>query len=286
MKPVIRSVELPNEVRLSYIEQGDPSGIPVLLLHGITDSCRSFEGLLAHLPPSLHAFALSHRGHGDSSRPAAGYRPQDFAADLAAFVDTLELGPAIIAGHSMSSIIAQRFAIDHSESILGLVLMGSFARFHSDPALLEFREAVAGLTDPIDPAFAREFQLSTLARPVPPGFLDMVVQESLKVPARVWQDALEGLIQADLTGERRRIQAPTLIAWGDQDAFCPRDHQDELLAGIARSELQVYPGAGHAFHWEEPPRFAADLATFAETVAGEGNGSRLFGGDSAVLLLR
>src|SRR3712207_1254388 len=99
-KQEIKTVELPNRVRLEYAEQGDPSGVPVVLLHGITDSWRSFERVLPHLPPSIHAFALSQRGHGDSDRPASGYRPRDFAADLGAFVDALGLGPVVVAGHS------------------------------------------------------------------------------------------------------------------------------------------------------------------------------------------
>jgi alpha-beta hydrolase superfamily lysophospholipase len=57
------------------------AGVPVILLHGITDSWRSFEPVLPHLPASIRAFALSQRGHGDSERPAAGYHPRDFAAD-------------------------------------------------------------------------------------------------------------------------------------------------------------------------------------------------------------
>ena len=66
MRPGIHSTTLPNQVTLPYVEQGDPAGDAVLLLHGITDSWRSFEGLLPHLPTSLHAFALSQRGHGDA----------------------------------------------------------------------------------------------------------------------------------------------------------------------------------------------------------------------------
>src|SRR3712207_5613101 len=55
--PVTRSVELPNGTRLPYAERGDPAGVPLLLLHGYTDSWRSFAPVLAHLPPSVRAIA-------------------------------------------------------------------------------------------------------------------------------------------------------------------------------------------------------------------------------------
>jgi non-heme chloroperoxidase len=64
--PMIKSVELPNRIQLQYVEQGDPARIPLLLLHGVTDSRHSFELVLPHLPESIHAFALTQRGHGDA----------------------------------------------------------------------------------------------------------------------------------------------------------------------------------------------------------------------------
>jgi non-heme chloroperoxidase len=268
MPPILQTVTLPNQVKLPYVEQGDPSGVPVLLLHGVTDSWRSFERVLPHLPQSIHTFAPTQRGHGDADRPAAGYRFHDFAADLVALMDTLQLETAVIAGHSMGSSVAQRFAIDHPERTLGLVLMGSFAVLRGNPSVVEFWDStISTLTDPIDPALVREFQQSTLAQPVPQRFFETAVQESLKVPARVWRAAFEGFLETDFSGEFSKIKAPTLIVWGDQDTFCPRSDQDMLVARIPGAQLLVYPGAGHALHWEEPEHFAADLVAFTENLA-------------------
>ena len=127
---------------------------------------------------------------------------------------------------------------------------------------------VSGLTDPVDPGFVREFQEGTVARPVPPAFLDTVVRESLKVPARVWQAVFEGFLGADFSARLGEIEVATLIVWGDRDAICPRSEQEALATAIPGARLVVYPGAGHAPHWEEPERFAADLAAFAERVVG------------------
>jgi len=266
MMPTLKSIALPTHVTLPYVEQGDPAGVPVILLHGVTDSWRSFERVLPYLPPSLRVFALSQRGHGDADRPLTGYSFHDFAADVAAFVDTLDLGPVIVVGHSMGSGVAQRFALSYPDHLLGLVLVGSFATLHTNPAVREFWDsAVSRLVDPIDPRFVREFQQSTLAQPVPAEFFETVVQESLKVPARVWKSTFATFLQEEWSAELRKITAPTLIVWGDQDAFCPRSDQDLLVAAIADSRLLVYPGAGHDPHWEEPARFAADLAAFSQS---------------------
>ena len=245
----------------------------MVLLHGVTDSWRSFELVLPRLPESVHAFAVSQRGHGDSDRPASGYRPGDLAADLEAFVDDLDLDPAIIVGHSMGSYAAQRFAMDHPERVLGLVLEGSFTNWRDNAAVAGFwEEALSTLEDPIDPEFMREFQESPL---VPRAFLETVVREGLKVPARVWREAWKALLEADHSGELGKIEAPTLMVWGDQDEIIPRSEQDALAAAIAGSRLVIYPGIEHSPHWEAPERFAQDLVSFIEDVAGRAKGEPL-----------
>jgi non-heme chloroperoxidase len=265
MAPILRSVELPNRVKLPYVEQGDASGVSLLLLHAIADSWHAFEPVLAHLPNSIHAFALTQRGHGDASRPKAGYRVHDFATDLAAFMDAIQLDAAVIAGGSSGGFVARRFAIDHPKRTLGLVLMGSPARLRDKPGLQELWDStVSKLTDPIDPGFVREFAASTLAQPVPQAFFETIVQENLRVPAFVWRATFEGLMADDSFGELHKIKAPTLLMWGDQDAILPLSDQEALAAAIPGSRLVVYPGAGHAFYWEEPDRIASDLVAFIE----------------------
>jgi non-heme chloroperoxidase len=270
---VIRSVELPNGVMLPYVEQGDPSGVPVLLLHGFVDSWRSFELLLPHLPPSIRAIALTQRGHGDASRPATGYHSHDLAADLAAFMDALRIESGVIAGASSGGIVAQRFAIDHPERTRGLVLIGSPITLRGKPGPLALWESILSkLEDPVDPGFVREFQESTLAQSVPQAFLQSMIQESLKVPARVWRAATEALIEDDHTGELNKIVAPTLILWGDSDVLT-RGDQETLATAIVGSRLVVYPGGGHTLYWEQPDRVASDLVAFVEGLAIHPGGS-------------
>jgi pimeloyl-ACP methyl ester carboxylesterase len=90
----------------------------------------------------------------------------------------------------------------------------------------------------------------------------MVLSDTMKVPAHVWKSGFAEVIQADHTAELPRIAAPTLLIWGDRDSIVGRSRQDELMAGITGAERIVYRGVGHSPHWEEPARFAADLADF------------------------
>lgn len=257
------SAMLPGGVRLEYAIQGRGPRTPVIFLHGVTDSWRSWAGVFANLPLDMPVYAPSQRGHGDSSRPAGGYRYRDMARDIAAFMDVLRLPTAIIVGHSMGAMVAQRFAIDYPERTERLVLMGGWAALHRDGAIREFVETeISKLTNPVDAGFVREFQMSTLAREVPAEVIDGAVNESLKVPARVWRDLFDGFLTEDHSSELARIAAPVLLAWGDRDRYSNRQEQDALAAAIPDTQLTVYEGGGHAFHWEAPGAFAADLEAF------------------------
>lgn len=267
MGPIVKTAKLPTRVKLPYTEQGDSSGVHLILLHGYADSWHSFELVLPHLPDSIHAFAVTQRGHGDASRPISGYRIYDFTADLLAFMDILHLNTAVIAGGSSGGFTARRFAIDYPERILGLVLIGSPLKMRDKPTVLQmWNSTISKLTDPIDPGFVREFIKSTFIQPVPESFLETLVQESLKIPARVWKAALEGLLEDDSVEELDKIKAPTLIVWGDYDTIIPLSDQETFVVKIAGSKLVVYPGVGHTPYCEEPALFAADLTAFIKTL--------------------
>jgi non-heme chloroperoxidase len=235
-------------------------GEPLVLLHGYSDSWRSYLPLMRELPSSMRLVALSQRGHGDSSKPTAAYGTEVMARDLARVMDHLGIARAVVVGHSMGSLVAQRFAQDHADRVSRLVLIGAFASLKGNPgAEALWRDAISTMTDPVPPAFARDFQSSCLARPVPEEFLSEVVAESLKLPAHVWRNALEAVMNEDRSHLLGRIVAPTTIIWGDRDAFCGKAEQERLARSIPGARLLVYEGTGHAPHWEEPARAAADL---------------------------
>lgn len=250
-------------VELDVIQSGDLAGIPLLLLHGLSDSAPSMRPLMDRLAPGIRAIAITQRGHGDSSKPAGPYTTSVMVADAVAALDRLGVRRAVVFGHSMGSVVAQRFAIAHPGRTAGLILEGAFPGPYDNPAVDAFYEAeIADLSDPIDPAFARGFQESTLARPVSPAFLDLVSAESCKLPSHAWKQILTGMMADDVVAELPRIRASTLLLWGDQDGFVTRADQDRLLAGIMGSALTVFPGTGHDPHWEEPDRVAELISIF------------------------
>lgn len=260
----LKSIQLPNGIHLEYAEKGSSSAIPVIFLHGFTDSWHSFEHVLPLLPQSIHAFALSQRGHGNSERPEKEYTPGHFASDIAVFMERLKIESAIIVGHSMSGTIAQRFALDYPHKTKALVLISAFVSYTANPAIGELLKVVSTIKDPVDSTFVYEFQKSTLFLPIGESAMKTYVEESMKLPSRVWKDVAEQVLTVDYSQAVKQITSPTLILWGDKDTFCPEADQYILKNEIKRSTLLIYKGVGHAIHWEKPNRFTNDLIRFIE----------------------
>jgi len=246
-----------------YCAEAGGGGEAVLYLHGYSDCWLSAAPFLPHLPREWRVLAPDQRGHGSSERPEGGYEIASLAADAAALLEDAGVARATVVGHSLGSFVAQRLALDHPARVARLVLVGAGPRA-AGPGVDEVAEAVRGFGDEVPRDFVEAFQAGTAARPLPPAFLEAIVAESCRMPARVWRALMPGILAFDTRPELTKIAVPTWIVWGDADAFFGREHQEALLAGISGSTLSLYEGSGHCPHWEEPERFARELAAFVK----------------------
>jgi non-heme chloroperoxidase len=263
----MRRVTLASGLTLECADQGDLSGPAVVLLPGPTDSWRSYQPVLARLPYDVRVVSASQRGHGASDKPETGYGVEDFTADVVPLLDAFGIEQAVLAGHSGSCLVARRVALDYPDRVAGLILEASPTTLHDDSVLLAFVESVISqLIDPISRDFALSFVGATSSDDLPPDLLDVLVDDVLKVPAHVWKEMFAGLLRYDDLTELPRIEAPTLLVWGDRDTLVSREMQDYLVGALPEADLFVYPGAGHTPRWEEPVRFSDDLVTFARRV--------------------
>ena len=263
-------LRLPDGRAFELVEQGRRGGRPVLLLHGITDTWRSFEPVLPWLPPDWHVVSMTQRGHGGSAA-AASYRTRDFAADAAALAATLGLPPVLVVGHSMGAVNALRMAIDHPAAVRGVVAAGGFASFSDNAGLVDFIHGqVLTLGEQVPRELAESFQRDTVAGPLPPGLLESMVDECLRTPAATWRGAFAALLEDDFSAELHRIEVPVLLPWGDADAFSSESDQQRLQRKLPRAARAVYAGVGHALHWEQPRRFRGRLDTLRAVAGGAG----------------
>jgi pimeloyl-ACP methyl ester carboxylesterase len=206
-------------VRLAYVRHGDPSGVPVLLLHPWSESLGCFDRLVPLLPATVHALAMDQRGHGDADKPAGGYALTDFAADVEAFMDAMVLRSAVLLGSWSGGYLAQQVAIGIPDRVTGLVLVGAPRSLRGRPS---FADEVERLTDPVDRAWV-ERSLAWFPRfhDIPDWYIQDRVDDGVRVPAHAWRQALAGLTTAWPPTQTGTIAAPTLIIWEPGTSYCP-----------------------------------------------------------------
>jgi non-heme chloroperoxidase len=262
------SADLGSGVKLHYAEAGDGQDRVLVLLHGYTDSWRSFRLVLPLLARTGRVLALDLRGHGDSSAPAGDYSTTRLARDVVEFMDRLGLGKAVLVGHSMGSFIARWVALDSPHRVDRLVLIGSAAT--ADNVVVRgLREEVGRFDDWIPEEFVEGFQASCVHRPdlLPEWFFRSCVAGSRRTPLHVWRAALDGLLAEDQAERLGAIAHPSLIIGGRRDAVFAVAEQQDLARAMGRARLRLYRHVGHSPHWEEPGRFAEDVEDFLDQPA-------------------
>jgi pimeloyl-ACP methyl ester carboxylesterase len=256
-------VRLPTGPQLHYAQQGAVDAEAIVFLHGWPDSWFSFSRVLSLLPLHVHSLAIDQRGFGDSDRPEYGYRIPDLAGDVLAFLDALKIDRATIVGHSFGSFVARHLATAQPARVTRLVLIGT--GFTTSSAVVsDLPVTLRDLTDPVPVEFARDFQTGTVYHPVPADFFERIITESMKLPARLWRELIDRLLEYDDAQQLSGIVPPTLLIWGDHDALFSRAHQDRFIAACPRARLTVYEETGHCPNWERPERVAGDILSFLE----------------------
>lgn len=252
-------------VRIHYREQGQPDGLPLLLVHGSFGSSRWWEPLLAILPEEIHAVALDLRGCGQSEKPDAGYTIEEQAEDLWAFVTAIGFDDFDLVGHASGAAVAIEFTLNHSSAVNTLSLVdpapieGVFtpleaimvlAQMRTDEALL--RQALASLM-PTYPVTAPE-----QAR-----FFDQLVTDAQQMAPAAFTAIAESLNHWNRFSEAKALTLPTLLIWGDQDHLVTRDALTRSLIAIpGANNLEVLRDVGHSPMIEAPLGLAERLIDF------------------------
>lgn len=258
--PDVLRARLSGGVHLPYVVQGDTSGTPVLLVHAVGESWRSWSRVLPLLPAGIRAYAVTMRGHAGADAPPDGYGVADGARDLVAFLDAVGVDRAVVAGTSSGGLVAQRLAVDHPNRVAGLALVGAPRTLRGAAAPSWVTDASA-LGDPVPEDFVRDSIESFWAgRPVPADLLDALVHDGTMAPAHVWRAVLAGLLAEPAPTELGRITVPTVVLWGERDEVLARAEQEAMVAAIPGARLVTYADTGHLVLLERPDDVARELA--------------------------
>jgi pimeloyl-ACP methyl ester carboxylesterase len=265
-----KKIALPNGEELAYIDMGNPTGTPVVLIHGFTDNARDWVPMLPYLSKDFRLILVDIRGHGQSGKPECCYSRLDFAYDIKLLLDALAVQRADIVGHSLGSIIAQTFAEYWPLRTNRVVLISSTGGLppgsHHKPQF-DFAGEIAKLKEPIEPDSPFMIAWWDSPTPVDPDFIRRQRKDSAAIPLRVWLAVLdEGLpmetAYADLQRTLPRLKAPTLLIWGSKDPIMEEPMRQSLRHGLPEAKVKIFQGLGHNPFWEDPQGVAAVINDF------------------------
>lgn len=256
---------------LHYQIIGGPEGAPALVFaNALGTDFRIWRDVIVRLAGKFTILTYDKRGHGLSQTGEGAVTIARHAEDLAAIMDHLELGQAMICGLSVGGLIAQQLYADRRDLVSSLILCDTAAKIGDDDLWNARISAIEadGLGSLLDPIMTRWF--SDAFRQGRPdelaGYAVMLERQS----PRGYIATCEALRDADLRERARQIAVPTLCVVGDQDGSTPVDTVTELAKSIPGARLEIIKGAGHIPCVEAPDILAEIIMAFAAGPAQRG----------------
>jgi 3-oxoadipate enol-lactonase len=249
---------------LSYLEAG--AGWPLILVHAFPVQAEMWRPQLESVPDGWRFIAPDLRGFGRSALvPSSDPSLDDYAADLEALMNALEIDRAVVGGLSMGGYIAFAFLRRAAERISGLVLADTKAAADTPEGRQDRRAMIELLRTKGAVAVADQMIPKLLGR-------SSRERSHLETVVRPWIEAsnpqgLEQAIQSmmtrpDSTPDLPRVAVPALVIVGSEDELTPVSEAERLHQALSRSQLVVLSGAGHLSNVEAPDDFTAALTNF------------------------
>ena len=260
----MRKVARVRAIEVVYDDVGE--GTPVVLLHGFPFNRSLWRGQAESLSASCRVVAPDLRGHGETSVVAGPATMEEMAEDLAALLDELGVGRAVVGGLSMGGYVALAFLRAHPERVGALVLADTRPQADTDEGRRAREEtARRALSDGMEPI--ADMMLPKLLAPATregrPDVVERVRAMILGTDPAGAAAALRGMARRrDQTDLLETIRVPTLIVVGSEDVLTPPADSEAMHAKIEGSRLAKIEGAGHVSNLERPGEFDRALAQF------------------------
>jgi 3-oxoadipate enol-lactonase len=200
-----------------------------------------------------HFEVISYGLRGDAS-PANGLaasrsRTRDYgeyAQDLAALIDQLELERPVVFGVSFGGTIALELAVEHPDRLGALIVHGAQARFQPNLGSRIARRVLERFPLPPDSCFVNQFfHLLHGTRPEPGPLVDFIVDRIWETDQSVMAERLALLESFDVSDRLWKIDVPALVLAGSRDVIVPPERQRSLAEEVSGARFGLIENSGH-----------------------------------------
>jgi pimeloyl-ACP methyl ester carboxylesterase len=262
-------------------EEWGPRGVreqtdkrPVILLHGLADTCRTWNHITPVLARDRRVYAIDLPGHGDSSRYESSYDVHWYGELVAEWIRSLDIPDFDLMGHSLGGGIAMRVLLEKPAQVHRLVLVAA-GGLGLEVAMPLRLAAMTGLLDRVVPSL---MGMGTHAgvRVLGGNFnaderRHLADVNARPGTARTLSRTLRGAL--DMKGQREHMMdyahrmgelPPIAVYWGDDDPVLPVRHAERLHHYIEGALVRRFPNVGHYPHREAVPELLPDLFKFLD----------------------
>jgi 3-oxoadipate enol-lactonase len=262
------SEAMSGDVRIAWEELGSGTGDPVLFVHGLGYERHGWGPAPELLAERYRVLVFDNRGVGESDVPPAPYTVAGMAADALAVLDAAGVERAHVIGASLGGMISQELVLAAPERVDRLVLCcttpgGTHAYPMPEKTQLAFAAFAA---DPSERGFRLLVENALAERTVQarPELVDEILAYRLahRPPLDGWQAQAFAAFGFDTNGRLAEIRAPTLVIHGTADNVVDHRNAQLIADAIPGARLELVPGTGHVFMWEQPERFVELVTEF------------------------
>lgn len=235
------------------------AGEPLLLVHGLGYARWGWEPVLDGLARSFDVILFDNRGIGESDAPPGPYTAAELAADALQVLDEAGVARAHVLGTSLGGMVAQELALAHPERVDRLVLACTTP---GGPESFPMPEQTVALMQ--GGATLRQFVENALAPEPDEEVVERILRhrEATAQPLEAWTAQAAAGATFDALDRVAGIAAPTLILHGTADAVVDSRNTALLALRIPDARVELFPGGGHLFFWEQPERFVEVVTEF------------------------
>lgn len=229
----------------------------VVLIHGAGGNHLYWPVQIRRLP-GYRIYAPDLPGHGKSA--GRGHQSiESYAQSMIEWLSAAGLHQAVFIGHSMGAAIALTLALDYSEHVLGLGLIGAGARLQVSPELLESTASPTTFHNAVEFATRYSFAAETS-----PRLVELAAKRMAETRPSVLHSDFLACSRFDVTERVSAITQPTLVLTGAEDRMVPKRYSVFLSGAIPNAQLVLIPGAGHNVMLEKPHEVAEAIGAFLE----------------------
>lgn len=245
------------------------SGPTVMLVHCWTGTIGFWAPVARRLVDAgFRVVAVHQRGHGDSDRGEAPYRPETLGNDVRAVIEQLDLRDLVLAGHSMGGLASIAFACGHGEiatdRVKGLTLVATLAAPPKDPRLPDSNLDISKFLPLADRAmrptdYGLFGLLGTFGTRPARSQLEATRAGFLMTDPEVRREAAVMMQDFDLRPQLADIDLPARIIAGTHDQLTHLPGNEEIAELILGAEIDVLHGLGHMLPFEAPDQITEHI---------------------------